>query len=169
MKARSFGLCLSLGLALACAPSTASAQSWLMDGQVDLQSGVAGGGSAGRLVRRARTTLRLGLTLRNDEVPKDAFQAGLVLEIEPRSALGLEGHWVRCVSDRVRLGLGGVGFLAPKTLVGASAFGTWKIPLGAGFGLVTGPALQVFFAGRDLPTASPIWQLGWRLGIDVAL
>jgi hypothetical protein len=149
------------------APS-ATAQQYLLGAGGEIQSGVAAGGPGARMVRRARTTLRLSVDVRNDELPNDAISGALVAELEPRAALGGDLHYMRLLSPKIAVAAGGIAFVAPKTLLGASAFASYRLPLG-GLRLTTGPGFQIFFAGQDLPTPVPIWQATWRLGFHVDL
>lgn len=150
-------------------PASASAQTLLLGGSVEASSGVAAGGPVARVVRRSRTALRIAVDGRNDEQPKTAWSAGLIAEVEPRAALGLDAHVLRAIGAHVWAGIGAVGFVAPKTLIGVSAFAAYRLPIAAGTHFSIGPAFQLFALGSDLPSAEPIWQATLRLGIHVDL
>lgn len=149
--------------------TSASAQTLLLGGAVEGSSGIAAGGPVARVLRRSRTTLRIAVDGRNDEEPKTAWSAGVLAEIEPRAALGLDAHLLRAVGTHFWAGIGAVGFVAPKTLLGVSAFGAYRLPIATGAQFSIGPAFQLFALGSDLPSAEPIWQATLRVGIHVDL
>lgn len=158
-----------LSLLLILLPANAFAQQLLLGGGIEAGSGIAGGGEVARMVRRSRTTLRLSVDGRNDETPKTAYSAGILTEIEPRAGLALDAHVMRLLGTKIWTGAGLIGFVAPKTLIGVSAFGAYHYPLSTGMTFTAGPAFQVFAIGADLPSAQPIWQLTLRIGIHVEL
>ena len=158
----------ALAAAVVLAAPGVTAQTLLLGTSVEASSGVAAGGPASR-VARARTALRIAVDGRNDEDPKLAYSGGLVAEVEPRAAFGLDAHVLRSVGPKMWAGLGAIGFLAPKTLLGVSAFGAYRRPFSKGMDLSVGPAFQVFVLGSDLPSTNPIWQLTLRVGVHVDL
>ncbi len=158
-----------IALAVLSWSDVSSAQRLLLGGSVEASSGVAAGGPVARMVRRSRTALRIAVDGRNDEDPKLAYSGALLAEIEPRASFGLDAHAMRAFGEHIWVGIGPVGFLAPKTLLGVSAFATYRHTLAPGVGVAAGPAFQLFALGSDLPTTDPIWQVTLRLGVHVDL
>ena len=158
-----------LVVALLLWPEVASAQRLLLGGSVEGSAGIAAGGPVARMVRRSRSALRIAVDGRNDEDPKMAYSAGLLAEIEPRASFGLDAHVLRGIGEHWWAGIGAIGILAPKTLLGVSAFAAYRHTLSPNAQLSVGPAFQLFALGSDLPSTDPIWQATVRLGLHVDL
>jgi hypothetical protein len=166
---RRAALCLALVCVAATETTNAHAQEWVAGGSLELSSGLAGGGSAARATRRARTTLRLGGDLRVDETPDEGWAAGALIELEPHTALGGDVGYLHALGKRWWITAGATAFVAPKTLLGGTAAASYRYPLAKDFQLAVGPSFQVFFLGSDMPDKTPIWQATLRLGVHVDL
>jgi hypothetical protein len=151
------------------APSAARAQQWLMGGEASVATGAEGGGDPRGVFRRARTTMRLGGDLRVDERPSEFYAAGVLMELEPRTTFGVDLRYGRLISPRWSVDAGVIGFLTPETLLGVSVGAMGRDNPGKGLAFMVGPRVDVMFAGSDLPTSRPIWQLLICGGIHVDL
>jgi hypothetical protein len=154
--------------ALTLATGEAAAQRYLWGGSAEVVSGAEGGGGYGAPLRRTRTTLRLGGDVRIDETPENVISAAGLVEIEPRTAFGVDARYVR-IMKRFALGAGGIGFLAPSTLFGATADVIYRHPLSASTAFTVGPSVNVFFLGGDLPEEAVFWQVVLRAGFRADL
>lgn len=171
MTSRRIGIGAALpaaALLAATATTPARAQELAIAGVADVATGVEGGGrgyAAG--VRRARTLLRAGAEAWVNESPKDRLAATLLLEIEPHTAAGVDLRYVRLLSPRFTLQLGGVSMFVPTTLVGATVAADYRLPLKPTVALTATPSVQVFFLGNDLPNDTVLWQGLLHVGVHV--
>ncbi len=157
-------------LAAGTATTPARAQQLAIAGAADLATGIEGGGRGPASgVRRARTLIRAGAEAYVDESPKNRVGAALLLELEPHTAAGADLRYIRMLSDRFTLQLGGVAMLAPSTLVGATVGADYRFPLSPTVALTASPTVQVYFLGTDLPDGSVIWQGLLHVGVHVDL
>jgi len=146
----------------------ANAQRAVLAGAVDVMSGIEGGGSGyASGVRRARTTLRVGVEGYNDEFPKNIYTAAAIVELEPRASIGADLRYVRMFGDELALNIGAQAILAPKPLIGASFGAGYRLGLGDTWKLQVGPTINVYFLGADLPDKQVLWQ--GMLGAGVRL
>jgi hypothetical protein len=172
MDSRRLGTCAALSaaalLAAATAATPARAQELGLAGVADVATGLAGGGrghAAG--VRRARTLIRAGAEAWVNESPKDRLGAMLLLELEPHTAAGVDLRYVRLLTDRFTLQLGGVAMFVPSTLVGATVAADYRLPIKPTVALTATPSIQVFFLGNDLPSDTVLWQGLLHVGVHV--
>jgi len=154
--------------ALTVSSTPASAQRLVLAANADAASGLEGGTYLrGTGIRRARTTLRLGLDGSVDESPENAIAAALLVELEPHAALGAEVRVVRALFTNLSVEAGGIAYLAPQTLLGATAGFTYRVPLRANLWLTIGPSINGYFLGSDLPAGTVLWQALVRGGLRV--
>lgn len=147
----------------------ARAQELKLAAAADVASGLDGGTYAGGVgIRRARTTLRLGVDAHVDETPENSIAASLLLEIEPHAAVGVDVRYQRMFGHRIALDLGLSSLLAPATLFGAVIGATYRIPVAPRVMFTIGPAITGYFLGSDLPTGTIVWQVLVRGGVRVA-
>jgi hypothetical protein len=156
-----------LGLALQATP--AGAQQYLLGGSAQLASGMMGGGPGAAIAERARTRLRLAADLRVDEFPKDIVAVGIVAELEPHTSFGVDLRYLRRLSPKLTVNVGGIAFIYPESLIGPTAGADYHIVLSPTFDITLGPELNVFVIGTDLPSNSVIWQALFQAGIHVDL
>jgi len=147
----------------------AAAQQWVIGGNAEVASGIAGGGDGMTIIERARTRIRLGADLRVDEFPKDIFAIAIVAEIEPHSSFGLDLRYVRQVTPKIDVSVGAIGFIYPESLVGPVAGLRYHITVSHAVDVVVGPELDVFVIGADLPGEGIIWQTLLQAGVHVDL
>jgi hypothetical protein len=157
-------------LAALAGPVAASAQELHVAATADLASGLEGGATGyASGVRRARTLLSVGAEAQFPESPEDRIAAALLLEIEPHTGAGADLRYVRMATNRLFVEIGGVAILTPSTLVGVTAGAEYRLPLTKAFTFTTGPTVQVFFLGTDLPDNEVLWQGLFHVGIQIDL
>lgn len=158
------------GLAIATFASLAQAQQYMVGGAAEVMTGVEGGVGSFKIVpQRARTTLRLGGDLSIDEFPKDIVSAAVLLEIEPKASAGLDVRYARLFGNRLTAGVGAIGILLPKSLIGGSFDVQARFRLASRLQLTVGPMINIFVVGSDLPDNSVVWQGMLRVGIHANL
>jgi hypothetical protein len=164
-------MCAALtALATLAATTPAPAQEAAFGAFADVATGLEGGGRGHASgVRRARTLVRAGGEAWVNESPNNRVAASLLLELEPHTAAGADLRYVRLLSERFTLTLGGVAILTPHTLVGATAGAEYRLPLRPTVALTASPTIQVFFLGTDLPTDTVLWQGLLHVGVHVDL
>ncbi|MCA9625905.1 MAG: hypothetical protein KC731_43080 [Myxococcales bacterium] len=158
---------LALGVSLV-AP-TAEAQKLELGAHADVMTGIEGGGTgyaAG--VRRARTTLRLGVFGFIDESPENILEASAIAEIEPTASVGADLRYIRLVADVFAFHAGAVGIIAPRHMVGVTLGAAYRIPLGEVLALSVGPTFNLYFLGSDLPNSNVLWQGMLQGGVRVS-
>lgn len=161
---------LAAMLAAATLAGRAVAQEYPIGASLDVATGVEGGGKGhAKGVRRARTALHFGGEMALSEQSGPRIGAGLLVELEPRTAVGAVVRYLHLVADRFALHLGAVGILAPSTLFGATAGGELRLAVHRRAALTAGPRLQAFFFGEDLPGGTVIFQGLFHVGIHVSL
>lgn len=151
---------------LAFATNRAGAQQYLPAASAHAASGIEGGGSG---FQRARTRIRLGVELRVDESPENAIVGAAIVDVEPRAAAGGELRYFRSISEKVAVGVGGIGYFVPAILLGPSAGVEIRIPIMKKTYVALGPEFAVFAFGSDLPDRVVIWQALFQGGIRVDL
>jgi hypothetical protein len=156
------------GLAL-LAPSKAGAQQYLLGTSGELATGLEGGGGAETAMYLARLRLRLALDLRVDEFPADIYSVGLLLEVEPHSAFGIDARYMRRLGTRFEVNVGGIAFVAPESLIGPSAGLKYRFSLSSATQVTVGPEVNVFVIGSDLPDGTIVWQALIQAGIHADL
>lgn len=158
----------ALALIVALNPTEAQAQRLKLAGQLEVGSGIIGGArKPANGIQRARTTLRLAGEGFVDESPENLFSVGLDVEIEPKSAFGVDVRYARLIGKRFSVNAGGQLFIAPKTLLGPVAGFQYRQPIGKRFVLLLGPQVQVFFLGSDLPKGNILVQGLFNVGAHV--
>jgi hypothetical protein len=162
VTALAFGLLMLTG-------GIARAQSWVYGGTAGFSTGLEGNGEQNGGPRVARTRLRLDVDLHVDEFPQEKFGFGILADVLPRAAFAVDGHYIRSLSPKFDLAVGGIGYLAPATLFGPSVDLWYRLPLSKGAALVVGPELNVFVLGSDLPDGTVIWQGLIQVGIHADL
>jgi hypothetical protein len=154
-------------LTLAVTPSTSRAQQPMFSAAADVMSGVEGGGTGyASGVRRARTTLRLGVDAWIDESPNDLLALAAIVELEPRASIGADLRYTRLVSDWA-FHAGAIAIIAPRHMIGATLGVGYRIPVGEMLTLSVGPTANVYFLGADLPERQVVWQGMLQGGIRV--
>jgi hypothetical protein len=170
VPARLVALTVAVALALVTFPSrSARAQSWVYGGTAGLATGIEGNGQANGGPRAARTRLRLDVDLHVDEFPQERFGFGILADVIPRAAFGVDAHYIQRISPRFEVAAGGIVYLAPSTLFGPSVDLWYRIPLSKGAAFVVGPEANVFIGGSDLPEGTIIWQGLIQVGIHADL
>lgn len=147
----------------------AQAQQYLLGGSAQLASGMMGGGPGAAIAERARTRLRIGVDFRVDEFPKDILAVGMVAELEPHTSFGVDLRYLRRLSPKLEVNVGGIGFIYPESLIGPTAGMNYHIVLSKTFDITLGPEINVFVIGTDLPSNSVVWQALFQAGIHVDL
>jgi hypothetical protein len=147
----------------------ARAQELLLGGSGSGSSGVEGGGGHTMALQRARTRLRLGVDMRNSEEPKDVLGIGVLLEVEPHTAVGADIRYYRFVDTHFLVDIGAMGIVFPASLFGGTAGLEYRHPIGAKTAFFAGPEVNVFAFGSDLPGGTIIWQGLLQLGLHVDL
>ncbi len=150
---------LAFAFAFALVTPAARAQQWLAAGEGTVASGLEGGGDPRGVVRRMRTTVRIGGDLRVDERPNEFYSAAVLLEVEPHTSFGADVRYGRVLSPRWTVDVGAMGYLLPETLLGVTAGAMVRDRPGRGFAFTVGPRVNILFLGSDLPTSRPIWQV----------
>lgn len=141
---------------------SAHAQSWKMDAQVGAGTGLEGGspGDGGVSWHRARTRATVGLDMAVDEEAYQAFGFRAFVELEHRTTVGASLHYTFWPAKALGLFAGFTGVIAPATLAGVEAGGTFIIPLGKKVGIFIEPSIAALPLGSDLPKDSVvIWAL----------
>jgi hypothetical protein len=170
MKAVVTVLLVAVAFALVTLPSRAAhAQSWVYGGTAGLATGIEGNGQQNGGPRAARTRLRLDVDLHVDEFPKECFGFGILADVIPRAAFGVDGHFILRLPPKFELWAGGIAYLAPSTLFGPSVDLWYRIPVSKGAAFVVGPEANVFFGGSDLPEGTVIWQGLIQVGLHADL
>jgi hypothetical protein len=137
--------------------------------------GVSGEGSDGVEMgtsvplKAARIRARLGVDLRVDEFPDDIFCIGLLTDIVPRTAFGVDARYARMLGKHFEVNIGGIAYLAPSTLFGPSADVKYHLPLSSSADLTLGPEVNVFVLGGDLPDGTVFVQTIFEEGIHASL
>jgi hypothetical protein len=161
------GLVIAAACAAMLATSQASAQKYMATGVAETASGVEGGGGYQQSLGRARTRARIGAELYIDESPADVLSGAFLLDIEPRSAFGVDARYMRVFATRWAFGAGAIGYVQPGTLVGPVGMGEYRHTISQGFALAAGPEANVFVLGSDLPDKTVVWQALFKVGLRV--
>lgn len=158
----------AVGLALVAGAAPASAQKLVVAANADVASGLEGGSYDGGLgVRRARTTIRVGVDAFVNENPESAIAGALLLELEPHTAVGFDLRYQRIAFERIAFDIGLTALLVPGTMFGAEAGITYRQPILPHVWLTIGPTLTGYFVGSDLPERAVVWQGLLRGGFRV--
>jgi len=159
----------ALTLAVSLSTADASAQELRLGAEADVLAGVEGGGSdyaAG--VRRARTTLRLGVSGWVDESPENIISAAAIAELEPRATIGADLRYTRLVGELFAFHAGAIGIIAPRHMIGATFGMAFRIPIADAFAVSVGPTANLYFLGSDLPNSNVMWQGMLQGGVRVS-
>lgn len=159
------GVAAALALAASCQTGAARAQSYDATAVADWASGVE---SAGASIHRARSRMRVGLELRIDERPLDAFVVAALVDVEPRSSLGFDVRYGRLVGPFL-LTAGPIGYVAPQSLLGVVGAASARVKWSARLALDVGPEVTAFALGTDLPDGVVLWQGLLKAGVRVDL
>jgi hypothetical protein len=141
---------------------SAQAQSWMMNGEIGAGTGLEGGSprDGGVSWHRARTRIMGGLDMNVDEDAYQSFGFRAFVELEHTTTLGGSFHYTFWPAKTVGLFAGFTGVVAPETLLGVEAGGTFVIPLGKKLGIFIEPSIAALPLGGDLPKGSVvIWTL----------
>jgi len=133
-----------------------------MDGEVGAGTGLEGGSprDGGVAWHRARTRAMVGLDMAVDEDAYQAFGFRAFVELEHTTSVGASLHYSFWLSKSLGLFAGFTGVIAPETLAGVEAGGTFVIPLGKKVGIFVEPSLAALPFGSDLPHGSVVvWAL----------
>lgn len=128
--------------------------------------GAAIGGGAGTMVTRATPlVLTLGGTVILRDAPALAAHGAVLLETLDRSAVGVTGG-VRLLrlGGGLRVGVGGVGVVAPFTLWGLDVRAGRCVAMSGGLRLCGDLGLTTYVAGSDLAPDQTSSQLLLHLG-----
>ncbi len=140
-----------------CFTLPAYAQKPLFGAFAEGGSGITiGGGDGFSVIHRARTLVRVGMTLQVDELPNEEFSFAVLSDVEPNVALGIDGQWGYWVARTFLFEAGPVAYFVPQTLLGVTGGLRVRIPIGKMFSLLPGFSMSGFFAGSDLPDNSAI-------------
>ncbi len=169
MKAAVTAHAALLSAVLLLSSGVARAQQWVYGGAASLATGLEGNGEQNGGARVARTRLRLDVDLHVDEFPQEKFGFGILADVVPRAAFAVDGHYIRTLSPKFEVAVGGIGYLAPSTLFGPSVDLWYRLPLSKGASLIVGPEANVFVLGSDLPDGTVIWQGLIQVGIHADL
>jgi hypothetical protein len=159
-------ICFAAALGI---PRTAAAQQYLLGASGELAGGLEGGGGDETATYLARVRLRLALDLRVDEFPADIYSVGLLLEVEPHSAFGIDARYMRRLGQRFEVNVGGIAFVAPQSLIGPSAGFKYRVSLSPTTQITVGPEVNVFVIGSDLPDGTIVWQALLQAGFHADL
>lgn len=155
---RAAALCAAIFLA-----RPARAESWLLDAEIGLGTGLEGGNADGQGIdwQRARTRVVAGFEMRVDESETEGVAFRAFTEIEQRASIGAEARYVRWMSRGFGLYVGALGTIAPRTLFGGGVGARFVIPFGKRVGLFLEPSFNALPLGSDLPDDTvPLWVLG---------
>ncbi len=139
----------------------AAAQQYLIGASGEVSDGVETGAS----FKPARIRARLGADLRVDEFPDDIYCAGVLIDLAPRTAFGVDARYARMLGTHFEVNVGGIAYVAPATLIGPSADLKYHLPLSSVASLVFGPEVNVFILGSDLPGGTVFVQALLEAGI----
>lgn len=154
--------------AIALAAPPAHAQRLVLAGTADVASGIEVGTYQRAMgMRRARTTLRIGLEGFVDESPENIIAAALLVELEPHATVGADVRLMRNVWKGLSVEVGATGYLAPYSLFGGTVGAQYRIPLFKNAWFSLGPSLNAYFIGSDLPANTIVWQGLFRGGVRV--
>jgi hypothetical protein len=160
-----------VALALCFVARPSAAQTWKMDGLAGAGTGLEGGSPRDGSVswHRARTRAVIGLDMAVDEAAYAAFGFRAFVELEHATTVGASLHYSYWLSKDIGVFGGFTGVIAPETLAGVEAGGTFVIPMGKKFGIFIEPSLAALPLGSDVPSGSVVvWALlsaGVRLGL----
>lgn len=166
-----FTVTVATTLAATLLSPDASAQRWLVDGELGVGAGLEGGNPGGGSAQWQMARLRIfgGTHLRVDETEYQAFGFRAFFEVQRTMSVGAEGRYVRWVNPRFGLFGGGTAVVFPKRLFGAGFGAEVLIPLGDSMHLLLEPAVYAAPLGNDLPKGEVlIWALasaGVRFGL----
>jgi hypothetical protein len=119
--------------------------------------------------QRARFRISGGVDLRNDEDMAQGFGFRGAVELEKRGSVGGEVRYSRWLGRGFGAYVGGIGTIAPETLLGGTAGATFLIPLGPKGGLFLEPSLSALPLGSDLAGNSVLFWGLLTLGVNVRL
>lgn len=156
-------------LAVSLSTVDAAAQELQLGAEADVLGGIEGGGSgyaAG--VRRARTTVRLGVSGWVDESPLNVISVAALAEIEPRASVGADLRYTRLVGEVFAFHAGVIGIVAPRHMIGATFGVGLRIPIADAFAFSVGPTANLYFLGSDLPDSNVLWQGMLQGGVRVS-
>ena len=154
--------------AVAFAAPPVHAQQLVLAGTADVASGIeVGTYMSGMGMRRARTTLRVGVDASVDESPENILAVALLVELEPHATVGADIRLMRNVWKGLAVELGATGYLAPYSLFGGTVGAQYRIPLFKNAWFSLGPSLNAYFIGSDLPANTIVWQGLFRGGLRV--
>jgi len=142
-------------------PRPAAAQQYLLGVSGELSDGLEAGASS----MPARVRGRLGADLRVDEFPDDVYCVGILTDIAPRTAFGVDGRYARMLGQHFEVNVGGILYLAPATLIGPSVDLKYHVPISSAAALIFGPEVNVFILGSDLPGGTVFVQALLTAGI----
>ncbi len=161
MRTTTFAL---LWIVAVLAPREAAAQQYLIGASAE----VSGGVETGESFMPARVRARLGADLRVDEFPEDIYCVGLLADIAPRTAFGVDARYARQLGKSFEVNVGGILYVAPASLLGPSVDLKYHLPLSTAATLIFGPEVNVFFLGSDLPGGTIIVQTLLEAGIHAS-
>jgi len=150
----------------------AAAQQWQLGGQLGAGTGLEGGdpGTGETSFRRARTRIQVGLDARVDETPELGYGFLGFAEVEPHVGVGAELRLSRRFGSRASGFVGGIGVLAPHTLVGGSFGIQLLIPADSdSSSWFVEPAFAALPLGTDLPGDKVLFWGMLTMGIHVEL
>lgn len=156
-------LILPLLIAALLAPRAAMAQQYLIGVSGEVSDGIETGTRVPLMLARVRA--RLGVDVRVDEFPDDIVCAGLLVDLAPRTAFGLDVRYARMLGKHFEVNVGGIGYVAPATLFGPTVDLKYHLALPSAIELVFGPELNVFVFGSDLPGGTVFVQTLLEAGI----
>jgi hypothetical protein len=134
----------------------------MMNGEIGAGTGLEGGSprDGGVSWHRARTRIMGGLDMNVDEDAYQSFGFRAFVELERTTTLGASFHYTFWPAKSVGLFAGFTGVIAPETLLGVEAGGTFIIPLGKKLGIFIEPSIAALPIGGDLPKGSVVvWTL----------
>lgn len=156
-------LVLPLLIIAALAPRAAMAQQYLIGVSGEVSDGIETGTEVPLMSARVRA--RLGADLRVDEFPEDIACFGLLVDIAPRTAFGLDARYARMLGKHFEMNVGGIAYVAPATLFGPTVDLKYHLTLSSATELIFGPELNVFIFGSDLPGGTVFVQTLLEAGI----
>ncbi len=154
---------LPLLIAAALAPRVAAAQQYLVGVGAEVSDGIETGTQVPLMPARIRA--RVGVDVRVDEFPEDIVCAGLLIDLAPRAAFGVDVRYARMLGKHFEVNVGGIGYVAPATLFGPTVDLKYHLNISSATALIFGPEVNVFFFGSDLPGGTVFVQTLLEAGI----
>jgi hypothetical protein len=154
---------LPLLIGLALAPRVAMAQQYLVGVSGEVSDGIETGTRVPLMLSRVRA--RLGADVRVDEFPEDIVCVGLLIDLTPHAAFGIDARYAHMLGKHFEVNVGGIGYVAPATLFGPTVDLKYHLTLSSATELIFGPEVNAFLFGSDLPGGTVFVQTLLEAGL----